>query len=114
MWDIALETVLCPCGSPAIRRQNNKGRNSKWCRAHMLWAIGVRHRLKIDDDMIEALLVLKDDGCSICGSHYLMSIDHCHETGTVRGWLCRKCNSGLGFFGDDIDRLRAALKYLEG
>lgn len=52
--------------------------------------------------------------CPICLAETdLKAADHCHETGAVRDWLCRKCNLGLGFFGDDTDRLRRAADYIE-
>jgi hypothetical protein len=46
--------------------------------------------------------------CAICGGHARV-LDHAHETGLVRGWLCRECNTGEGFGhlpGDRFDRYR--------
>lgn len=65
----------------------------------------------------------KDGRCEICGftarerdpreESIRLFLDHCHESGELRGWLCGPCNSGLGMFQDDMDRLRAARNYLE-
>lgn len=57
--------------------------------------------------------------CAICGRKLGfgkrgMHVDHDHETGAVRAWLCAPCNVGLGQFGDDPDLLEQALRYLKG
>lgn len=51
--------------------------------------------------------------CQICGVRYkVLAVDHCHNSGKVRGLLCKKCNSGLGFFGDSIINIDKAKRYL--
>ena len=41
-----------------------------------------------------------------------MHIDHCHDTGAVRGLLCHGCNTGIGSLNDDIELLQRAIDYL--
>jgi hypothetical protein len=63
-----------------------------------------------------------DNRCEVCrrtpqeanqgGRYARLSLDHCHQTGQLRGFLCGPCNSGVGHLGDTPSRLRAALKYL--
>lgn len=43
----------------------------------------------------------------------LLSVDHCHKTGIVRGLLCNHCNHGLGHFMDNPYLLEAAAQYLK-
>lgn len=55
--------------------------------------------------------------CAICGidrNNYKreFSIDHCHNTGKIRGLLCTNCNTGIGMFKDNITTLHSAIKYL--
>jgi hypothetical protein len=51
-------------------------------------------------------------GCEICGATRHLHVDHDHDTERFRGILCSKHNNGLGFLGDNIAGLEAALKYL--
>ena len=40
-------------------------------------------------------------------------LDHCHISGSFRGWICAACNTGLGNFSDNPSKLRLGLSYLE-
>jgi hypothetical protein len=56
--------------------------------------------------------------CEICceppsGRDRALCLDHDHATGLFRGWICRKCNSGLGNFRDSIELLNTAISYLK-
>ena len=54
--------------------------------------------------------------CECCGtvaSRKSLALDHCHISELFRGWLCSDCNTGLGFFGDSIEGLMNAVRYLE-
>ena len=69
------------------------------------------------DDYYEMLRV-QGGLCAICrkpetASNKIMSLDHCHTSGAVRGLLCHRCNSALGLFLDDVELLRNAISYLE-
>lgn len=52
--------------------------------------------------------------CAICLAARPAHVDHCHNTGRVRGVLCFNCNSGLGLLRDDPAAVRRAAAYLEG
>lgn len=73
----------------------------------------------ITADEYDALLASQGGKCGICGSaeegrgYKWLHVDHCHDTGAVRGILCSTCNTGIGHLGDSPERLRQALKYLE-
>lgn len=56
-----------------------------------------------------------EEPCGICGvfKDGAMCVDHCHESGVVRGILCRTCNAAIGQLGDSVEMLESAIRYLE-
>jgi len=70
---------------------------------------------KITKEKVRELL--KTERCEICNKNLSADIDkcidHCHNTGKVRGVLCKECNYGLGKFKDNIEVLTLAIKYLQ-
>lgn len=57
--------------------------------------------------------------CPICNKTTIVGLskivlDHCHTTGTPRGYVCESCNTGIGRFDDDIKLVQRALQWLEG
>jgi hypothetical protein len=51
--------------------------------------------------------------CDICkNTHTKLVVDHCHDTGKIRGILCDDCNVGIGRLKDDADLVMSAYVYL--
>jgi len=79
----------------------------------------LKHRYGISIEQYEQMLIDQNYRCKICGStdpghkkkHF--SVDHCHETGRVRGLLCANCNLTLGYVKDDVALLKSCIGYLQ-
>ncbi len=50
---------------------------------------------------------------AIAGVTVKVVLDHDHQTGHPRAWICDSCNTGLGRFKDNIDTFQNAIKYLK-
>lgn len=59
------------------------------------------------------------DNCECCDRpaseerHERLQLDHCHDTGAFRGWLCDRCNRGVGCLGDNLGGVLRMVRYLE-
>lgn len=104
---------LCSaCYSRAIRAK--KGESDKRARRD--------YRLKkeygITAEEADALFLAQGRKCALCDNAIAeitkAHIDHCHETGRVRGMLCFTCNKALGMLGDNEAGLLRALRYVKG
>lgn len=54
----------------------------------------------------------RPEHCECCGVSAPLVVDHDHDSGKFRGWLCHSCNTGIGMLGDDVDGLLIAVEYL--
>jgi len=89
----------------------------KWRKERLRWA-AIKQRYHLTRDEWQAMFDKQHGCCPICGTHqddlsHPLEIDQNLATGKIRGLLCRKCNSGIALLGEDIDRLKAAIRYLE-
>ena len=55
----------------------------------------------------------KSDDCDNCHKNKKLEIDHIHGTTIFRGWVCSKCNTGIGSLGDTLKGVLQAAIYLE-
>lgn len=110
--------------SPAKARAIINGWRKRQPRARRVRDYRTQHLKKYGLTLSEygALLAEQNAQCAICskpetqirhGRPRLLSVDHCHSTGRVRGLLCSKCNIGIGHAGDDIAILEAMIRYLK-
>jgi hypothetical protein len=96
---------LCDKHYQAAHRAHTYQKYSTWSRE--------RERAKRE----ELLGRPRPDRCEVCdevsGRGSGVVFDHCHETGKPRGWLCGRCNIGLGMLRDSPSLLRKLAEYLE-
>lgn len=64
------------------------------------------------------MLEAQENKCAICGMDQSefprrFDVDHCHDTGTIRGLCCIRCNRGIGLLQDSPKILRAAADHIE-
>lgn len=91
----------------AIRRKIKKADTD------LMW----HYRITWND--FQVILKRQDSKCAICrtergnGRGHRLHVDHDHKTGFIRGLLCNRCNSTLGYMDEDPGRLRRAAEYLE-
>lgn len=85
-------------------------------------SIQLKKTYGIDIDWFNRQFDLQKGVCAICGEpektiihgrQISLAVDHCHDTGQVRGLLCRGCNNSIGHFKHDISILQKAIDYLK-
>lgn len=72
----------------------------------------IKSKYGVTREQYTALLNEQDGHCACCISTKNLSVDHDHETGRVRGILCKDCNTSLGFIKESIPTLQNLIEYL--
>jgi hypothetical protein len=96
--------------NPEKAHLSNRGRNLK-------------HKYGVNLEWYEDQFKKQNYSCAICESKtnktsgdrefWNFSVDHCHDSGKVRGILCNNCNRALGLLQDSAELLQRAKNYLE-
>jgi hypothetical protein len=86
----------------------------------------LKRKFGISLDDYRRMAAEQDHKCLTCGRPCVLNsfgsgrgtrlsfvVDHCHETGLVRGLLCHCCNTVLGLAQESPDLLLALVDYLD-
>jgi Recombination endonuclease VII len=111
-----------------VGRKDNPETNIQWRRQNrkrcVISAIRGRSKMRYGiplKEFAEIRLRAETGVCEICGGkpsrcersgNGILHIDHPKGERRMRGLLCHKCNTGLGSFGDNIEKLQSAIEYL--
>jgi hypothetical protein len=76
-----------------------------------------RRLLRSNKETRRELAKKQNNACAICGrvdetDGKSLALDHDHETQTIRGLLCMRCNTGIALLGEEPTVLLQAVKYL--
>lgn len=113
------------CFGPHAGRKDGKQTYCKDCSKGQQTRWYYKRKFGITIEERDQILIDQGGRCAVCNDeisfHQGLSasrtgnaacVDHCHGKGNIRGVLCGYCNTGLGAFKDDLDRLSSAIQYL--
>ena len=85
----------------------------------------IRAKYGISKNDYLTMLDSQENRCAICDQEETapsvykkqetrrLALDHDHNTGQIRGFLCYRCNTTLGKVNDDVELLKSMINYLE-
>lgn len=105
------------------RRTSGRAPYCRICKLERDRSTKLKYRFGITVDDYNRMLDEQGHVCAVCGEietvvdHRgrirMLSVDHDHETGEVRGLLCFSCNVGIGAFKEQRSLIEAAAHYLK-
>jgi len=79
---------------------------------------GYKYRYGLSTEDVESMKTDQDNKCLICACDFddldskHIHIDHNHETGAIRGVLCKRCNLTLGILEEDTQLMENMINYV--
>lgn len=122
---LEVETKLCSMCNRTLPTHSFAKEGSKGYLRYECRECAKKHSKLVAKIKKSAPIVSKDHVCPICNRNAeqlptygknkksVWVADHDHVTEQFRGWLCHKCNLGLGNLGDDPERCKRAMEYLK-
>lgn len=98
---------VCKSKSTGKWQKDNERRKE-----YMKW-YAIKHRYGLSKGDYETMLTQQEGLCAICrGEMKHIYVDHCHDTGRVRGLLCPRCNSAIGYLAQSDEWFQRAQEYM--
>ena len=96
----------------AYKKWEQSMKGQKYIRASVL-----KRRFGLTLEDYDKMFEVQSGCCAICNVHQSkldlrLAVDHDHETGKIRGLVCRDCNFFLGHLEKNYSLLSRALEYL--
>ena len=88
------------CGS-CYQKERRKDVTYKASHVQRNWASRIKIKFGLSPTEYYSMVKSQNNECKICGNSFdrqRLAIDHCHKTGSIRGLLCTRCNTHLGWF----------------
>ena len=74
------------------------------------------NKLKIKEWQFDQMMIAQAGVCAVCSrppKKNRLAVDHDHKTGAIRGLLCFRCNYGLSWYQDDVERIERLARYIK-
>ncbi len=116
-WHRSRRHSYCKECFKKLRKEKGWGRDKK-----VAYAGHINRKFGISVEDYAGMLKKQKGVCAICGQPETMirrgrvvqlSIDHCHDSGMIRGLLCNNCNKAIGCVHEDVEILQKAISYLK-
>jgi hypothetical protein len=101
--------------APKIHKEVRRKYAQKYKEDGRAMAAQRKSRYGLTDVEYQEMLEKQNGLCAACNLPFgnrTKAVDHCHETGVVRGIVHRQCNSMMGLASDNPEILERAAAYL--